>query len=85
MSDKGFPALHARGQRLAARLFPKDHAQLAPGVVVEYPHLDGVFTWIAAQQRERDAARLTNPKLTGREKRRLQAGTPLRVPSSHSE
>ena len=63
---------------LAARLFPKDHAQLAPGAVVEYPHLDGVFTWIAAQQRERDAARLANPKLSGREKHRLRAGAPAR-------
>jgi hypothetical protein len=78
----GTVTLHAQGHRLAARLYPKDHAQLAPGVVVEYPHLDGVFTWIAAQQRARDAARLGNPKLTGREKQRLRAGAPLRVPAA---
>ena len=81
----GTVTLHAQGHRLAARLYPKDHAQLAPGVVVEYPHLDGVFTWIAAQQRERDAARLANPKLSGREKHRLRAGAPLRVPSPRVE
>jgi hypothetical protein len=80
-AEDGTVTLHAQGHPLAARLYPKDHAQLAPGAVVEYPHLDGVFTWIAAQQRERDAARLANPKLSGREKHRLRAGTPLRVPS----
>ena len=80
-AEDGTVTLHAQGRPLAARLFPKNHAQLAPGAVVEYPHLDGVFTWIAAQQRERDAARLANPKLSGREKHRLRAGTPLRVPS----
>jgi transposase len=83
-AEDGTVTLYAQGQQLAARLYPKDHAQLDPGVVVEYPHLDGVFTWIAAQQRARDAARLNNPKLTGREKRRLQRGLPLRVPSPHS-
>lgn len=81
----GTVTLHAHGHRLAARRFPKDHAQLAPGVVVEYPHLDGVFTWIAAQQRERDADRLASPKLTGREKRRLRAGTPLRARTPRSD
>jgi hypothetical protein len=25
---------------LAARLYPKDHAQLDPGVVIEHKHLD---------------------------------------------
>jgi hypothetical protein len=80
-AEDGTVTLHAQGRPLAARLYPQDHAQLAPGVVVEYPHLDGVFTWIAAQQRERDAARLANPKLSGREKQRLRAGAPLRVPA----
>jgi hypothetical protein len=41
-------------------------------VVVESKHLDGAFAWIAAQQQQRDAARLANPKLTGREKRRAR-------------
>ena len=34
---------------------------------------------------ERDAARLANPKLSGREKHRLRAGAPLRVPSPRVE
>jgi hypothetical protein len=84
-AEDGTVTLHAQGEQRAARLYPKDHAQLAPGVVVEYPHLDGVFAWIAAQQRERDAARLANPKLTGREKRRLRARAPLRVPAARPE
>src|SRR5262249_35426874 len=67
-AEDGTVTLHAQGRPLAARCFPKDHAQLAPGAVVEYPHLDGVFTWIAAQQRARDAARLANRKPSGREK-----------------
>jgi hypothetical protein len=71
-----------RRRPLAARLFPKDHAQVAPGTVVEYPRLDGVLTWIAAQQRERDQARLADPKLNGREKQRLRAGQPLRTPAA---
>jgi hypothetical protein len=44
-------------------------------------HLDGVFAWIAAQQQERDAARLANPKLSGREKQRIRAGAALRTPA----
>ena len=84
-AEDGTVTLHAQGHSLAARLFPKDHAQLAPGAVVEYPHLAGVFTWIAARQHERDAARLANPKLSGREKQRLRAGTPLRAPAPRTE
>ena len=70
---------------LPARLYPKAHAQLAPGVVVDYPHLDGVFAWIAAQQQERDAARLANPKISGREKRRIRAGSAPRTPAPSPE
>ena len=84
-AEDGSVTLHAQGRPLAARLFPKDHAQIAPGAVVAYPHLAGALTWIAAQQRERDQARLANPKLSGREKQRLRAGRPLRVPASPTE
>jgi len=84
-AEDGTVTLHAQGRPLPARLFPKDHAQLAPGAVVEYPHLDGVFTWIAAQQCERDAARLANRKLSGREKQRLRTGQPLRAPAPCTE
>src|SRR5439155_213884 len=55
---------------LPYRLFHTNQAQLVPGVVVEHKHLDAVFDWIAAQQRERDAARLANPKLTLRAAKR---------------
>jgi hypothetical protein len=72
----GTVTLHAQGRLLAARLHHKDHAQLVPGIVAEHKHLDGVFAWIAAQQRERDAARLANPKLTRREKKRIRAALP---------
>jgi homeodomain-containing protein len=61
---------------LPYRLFHTNQAQLVPGVVVEHKHLDSVFEWIAAQQRERDAARLANPKLTLRAKQRIRAATP---------
>ena len=70
---------------LPARLYPKAHAHLDPGVVVDYPHLDGVFAWIAAQQQERDAARLANPKISGREKQRIRAGRAPRTPALSPE
>src|SRR5262245_30001964 len=74
------PGSPARGPTL-----PEGSRAARPGAVVEYPHLDGVFTWIAARQCERDAARLTNPKVSGREKQRLRAGTPLRAPAPRTE
>lgn len=71
----GTVTLHGQGRLLATRLQHKDHAQLVPGIVAEHKHLDGVFAWIAAQQRDRDAARLANPKLTRREKKRIRAAS----------
>ena len=81
-AEDGTVTIRANGHRLAARLYPKDHAQLDPGVIVEYEHLDGVFAWIAAQQQERDAARLANPKISGREKQRIRAGSAPRIPAA---
>jgi len=72
----GLVTIHGNGQALPYRLHRRDQAQLVPGVVVEHKHLDGAFAWIAAQQRERDAARLANPKITLRAKKRIQAATP---------
>ena len=69
----GTVTIRGDGRVLAYHLHPRDHAQLVPGVVVEHKHLDGVFAWIAAQQHERDAARLANPKVTLRAKKRLRA------------
>jgi hypothetical protein len=50
---------------------------VAPGEVVDHKRLDGVFAWIVTQQRERDAARLANPKITLRDKKRIRAAAPL--------
>ena len=72
---EGTVTIRGNGRVLAYRLHPRDQAQLVPGVIVEHPRLDGVFTWIAAQQRARDAARLANPKLTLRTKQRIRAAT----------
>src|SRR6058998_2715365 len=80
-AEDGTVTMRINGRVLAARLYPKDHAQLDPGVVVEHKHLDGVFAFIAAQQQQRDAARLASPKLTRREKDRLHAGSALRAPA----
>ena len=79
-AEDGTVTMRINGRVLAARLYPKGHAQLDPGVV-EHKHLDGVFAFIAAQQQQRDAARLASPKLTRREKDRLHAGSALRAPA----
>ena len=84
-AEDGTVTIRVNDRVLPARLYPKDHAQLDPGVVVDYPHLDGVFAWIAAQQQERDAARLANPKISGREKRRIRAGSAPRTPAPSPE
>ena len=80
-AEDGTVTIRVNGRVLPARLYPTEHAHLDPGVVVEYPHLDGVFAWIAAQQQERDAARLANPKISGREKQRIRAGSAPRIPA----
>jgi len=75
----GTVTIRANGTLLPARLFPKDHAQLDPGRAVELKDLDGAFAWIAAQQQERDAARLASKTLTQREKQRVKKGAPVRT------
>jgi hypothetical protein len=72
-AEDGALTIWANGRRLAARRHGKVQAQLDPGIVVDHKHLDGVFEWIAAQQRERDVARLANPKITLRDKKRIRA------------
>jgi hypothetical protein len=76
-AEDGTLTVRANGRVLASTLFPKDHARLASGEVVDHKRLDGVFAWIAAQQRERDAARLVNPKITLRDKKRIRTATAL--------
>jgi hypothetical protein len=71
----GTVTIRGQGRLLSSRLHQKDHAQLLPGRVAAHKHLDGAFAWIAAQQRERDAVRLANPKITLREKKRIRAAT----------
>ena len=78
----GTVTIRGNGRVLAYRLHPRDHARLVPGVVVEHKHLDGVFAWIAAQQHDRDAARLANPKVTLRAKKRLRAAASSSAASS---
>ena len=81
-AEDGTVTIRANGRVLPARLHPKDHAHLDPGVVVEHRHLDGVFAWIAAQQQQRDAVRLTNRKLSLREKHRIRTGSAPRIPAA---
>jgi hypothetical protein len=76
-AEDGTLTIRANGRVLLSRRFPKDQARVAPGRVVDHKRLDGVFAWIAAQQRERDAARLANPKITLRDKKRIRAAATL--------
>jgi hypothetical protein len=78
-AEDGTVTIRANGRVLPSRLYPKEHAQLAPGAVVEHKHLDGVFAWIAAQQHERDTVRLGSRKISRREKQRISTGEPLRI------
>lgn len=80
-AEDGTVTIRANGRVLAARLYPKDHAQLDPGAVVEHKHLDGVFAWIAAHQQERDVTRLASLKISRREKQRIRASSPPRFPA----
>jgi Winged helix-turn helix len=81
-AEDGAVTIRANDRVLAARLYPKAHARIDPGAVVEHKHLAGVFEWIAAQQHERDAARLANRKISLREKHRIRAGSAPRIPAS---
>jgi homeodomain-containing protein len=80
-AEDGTVTIRANSHVLPARLYPKDHAQLDPGAIVEHKHLDGVFTWIAAQQRQRDVVRLASRKITRREKQRIATGAAVRIPA----
>ena len=71
--------IRGNGRVLPHRLQHRVEAQLVPGVVVEHKHLDGVFAWIAAQQCDRDAACLANPKITLRAQENQQLGIPRAV------
>jgi transposase len=81
-AEDGSVTIRANDRVIAARLYPKAHAHIDPGAVVEHNRLADVFEWIAAQQHERDAARLANPKISVREKQRIRAGSASRIPAS---
>jgi hypothetical protein len=81
-AEDGTVTIRANGRVRPARLYPKEHAQLDPGAVVEHKHLEGVFAWIAAQQQERDVSRLANPKISQREKQRIRVGAAPRIPAA---
>lgn len=72
-TQDGTVTLRGNGRVLAHRLHRKDEARLVPGIVAERKQLGGAFEWIAARQRERDAARLAHPHVTLREKKRIRA------------
>src|SRR5262249_57679690 len=63
-AEDGTVTIRANGRVLPARLYPKDHARLDPGVVVEHKHLDGVFAWIAAQQQDPHVRRPPSPNIS---------------------
>ena len=81
-AEDGAVTISANDRVLAARLYPKAHARIDPGAVVEHKHLAGVFEWVTAQQHERDVARLANRKISLREKQRIRAGSAPRIPAS---
>ena len=81
-AEDGAVTIRANDRVLPARLYPKAHARIDPGAVVEHKHLAGVFEWIAAQQHERDAARLANRQISLREKHRIRTGAAPRIPAS---
>jgi hypothetical protein len=65
--------LRHAGRELVHRAQPKDQARITPGAIVENRRLGAALTWIAEQQHARDAARLANPQITLRAKKRMRA------------
>jgi hypothetical protein len=65
--------LRHAGRELVHRAQPKDQARITPGAIVENRRLGAALTWIAEQQHARDAARLANPQITLRAKKRIRA------------
>lgn len=61
------------GRLIEHRANPKEHARICQGAIVENKRLGVALGWIADRQRERDAKRLTNPKISLRTKARIRA------------
>jgi hypothetical protein len=70
--EDGRITLRHAGRLLVHRAHPKDTARIPQGAIVEHKRLAAALTRIATQQRERDLARLANPNLTLRAKKRLR-------------
>ncbi len=71
--EDGRITIRHAGRTLGSRAHPKDEARVTQGAIVEHKRLAAALTWIAAHQRERDTARLANPQLTLRAKKRIRA------------
>ena len=70
--EHGRATIRHAGRVLPYRAHPKETARVTQGAVVENKRLAEALRWIAEQQRERDARRLANPKITLRAKRRIR-------------
>jgi hypothetical protein len=55
------------------RVHQKETARISQGSIVENKRLGAAFELIAVQQKQRDAKKLANPKVTLREKKRIRA------------
>jgi hypothetical protein len=80
-AEHGTVTIRANGRVLPARLYPKDLIMRSsiPARSSSTSISTGVCDWITTQQQARDARRLANPKLSGREKQRIRAGSPPRI------
>jgi len=77
--EDGHITIRHAGRPLVHRAHPKDTARITQGAIVEHQRLATALTRIATQQRERDRARLANPNLTLRAKKRIR--TPAETPA----
>jgi hypothetical protein len=75
--EHGTITIRHAGRALAYRAHPKETARITQGAIVENKRLGDALQWIAEQQRQRDARRLANPKLTLRAKKQIRAEAAL--------
>jgi hypothetical protein len=71
--EDGTVVIRCGGTNLNYRVHHKETARISQGTIVENKHLGAAFEFIAAKQKERDAKKLANPKVTLREKKRMKA------------
>jgi hypothetical protein len=58
---------------LGYRVHQKETARISQGTIVDNKHLGAAFAFIAEQQKQRDAEKLANPKVSLRAKKRIRA------------